>query len=67
MLSMRLQPLRIAAQALGVPPGWLRREAEGGRLPHLRADTAILFDVVEVERRLLERAQQTPEVTVDGR
>lgn len=59
MLTARLQPLGTIARALGVPPGWLRREAEAGRLPHLRADQVIIFDAPTVERVLIERAQQT--------
>jgi hypothetical protein len=50
-----------------VPAAWLRAEADAGRLPHLRAGSAYLFDVDTVERLLLERArrccQDTPEVT----
>jgi hypothetical protein len=37
---------------------WLRTEAEAGRVPHLRAEKVLLFDVDAVERVLLERARQ---------
>jgi hypothetical protein len=45
------------ARILCVPARWLRAEAEAGRIPHLRADTALLFDLETVERILLERAR----------
>ncbi len=69
MLTARLQPLGIVARALGVPAGWLRREVDAMRLPCVRADQVILFDVPTVERLLIERAQRgpQPEVNADGR
>jgi hypothetical protein len=48
------------ARLLHVPLAWLRAEAEAGRLPHLRAGKALLFDADLVERLLLERARQAP-------
>jgi hypothetical protein len=36
---------------------WLKAEAEAGRIPHVKADTVLLFDPEAVERVLLERAQ----------
>ena len=56
-----LTPLALAARLLHIPPGWLRAEAEAGRLPHLRAGTAYLFDVDLVERLLLVRARAHPD------
>jgi hypothetical protein len=44
------------ARRLRVPVKWLREEAAAGRVPHLRADKALLFDPDAVERVLLERA-----------
>lgn len=44
------------ARRIGVPAYWLRREADAGRLPHVRAGTRYLFDAALVERLLLERA-----------
>jgi hypothetical protein len=35
---------------------WLRDEAEAGRIPHLKAGKALLFDPEAVERVLVERA-----------
>jgi hypothetical protein len=46
------------ARHLRVPVKWLRAEAEAGRIPCLKADTAILFDPELVENVLLERARQ---------
>jgi hypothetical protein len=54
----QLFPLGELARILCVPARWLRAEAEAGRLPHLKADTALLFDLPTVERLLLERARQ---------
>jgi hypothetical protein len=46
------------ARRLRVPVKWLRAEAEAGRLPHVRADRAFLFDPDAVERVLLAHAQR---------
>jgi len=46
------------ARRLRVPVKWLREEAEAGRIPHLKADKALLFDPEAVESVLLERARQ---------
>ena len=53
----QLFPLGAAARYLRVPAKWLRAEAEGGRLPCLKAGNAILFDVATVQERLLQRAR----------
>lgn len=45
------------ARRLGVPASWLRREADAGRLPCVRAGSQRLFDSELVERVLLERAR----------
>jgi hypothetical protein len=39
-----------------VPVRWLKAEAEAGKIPHVKADTVLLFDPNAVERVLLERA-----------
>lgn len=39
-----------------VPVAWLRREADEGRLPHVRAGSQRLFDAATVERLLADRA-----------
>jgi hypothetical protein len=53
-----LLPLAPTARLLGVPATWLRGEAEAGRIPHLKAGGALLFDVDLVEQLLLERARR---------
>jgi hypothetical protein len=55
-----LTPLGLVARLLHVPAAWLRAEADAGRLPHLRAGRAYLFDPELVERLLLERCRETP-------
>ena len=45
------------ARILRVPVAWLRDEADAGRLPHVRAGRAYLFDPETVARLLLERAK----------
>jgi hypothetical protein len=56
--TSRLLPLNVVARRLRVPVRWLHAEAEAGRIPHLKAGTAILCDVAAVEVVLLERARQ---------
>jgi hypothetical protein len=62
-----LLPLGPMARLLGVTTGWLRAEAEAGRLPHLPAGKTILFDADLVERLLAERARQPVPGTGEGR
>jgi hypothetical protein len=50
-------PLNLAARCLRVPARWLRGEIEAGRIPSLRADTAILVHVPTVAALLTERAR----------
>ena len=52
-----LTPLTATARLLHVPAAWLRSEADAGRVPHLRAGTAYLFDIDLVETLLIERAR----------
>lgn len=59
----KLIPLPAMARRLRVPAKWLRAEAEAGRVPHLRADRALLFDPETVQRILLERARMTGKET----
>jgi excisionase family DNA binding protein len=47
-----------AAARLGLPVGWLRREAQAGRVPAIKAGRRILLDPQAVERALVERAQE---------
>ena len=55
----KLLPVGPMARRLRVSVKWLREEAAAGRVPHLQADRAILFDPDTVERVLVERAQRT--------
>ena len=45
------------ARRLRVPVRWLKAEAEAERVPHLKADTVLLFEPDAVERVLVERAR----------
>lgn len=57
MIEENKKPLYLGAMArrLRVPATWLRAEAEAGRIPHIRAGRALLFDAETVERLILER------------
>jgi hypothetical protein len=54
----RLLPVGPMARRLRVPVGWLRAEAEAGRVPCLRAGRVLLFEPETVEGVLVERARQ---------
>jgi excisionase family DNA binding protein len=51
-------PLSIVARRLRVPVGWLRAEAQAGRIPHLKAGRQILLHPEAVQKVLAERAKQ---------
>ena len=51
-----LLPLFAMARALRVTQGWLKSEAEAGRVPALKAGNRFLFSRAAVERALLEQA-----------
>lgn len=51
-----LVSLRVLARRLRVPAEWLRAEAEGNRLPAVKAHDALLFHYPTVVRILAERA-----------
>ena len=53
-----LCPLGAAALRLRVPAKWLRREAEAGRIPCLKAGSRLLFDVDHVAGLLRRRARK---------
>lgn len=59
----KLLPTGPMARRLRVPAKWLKAEADAGRVPHVKADTAYLFAPEAVERSLLERASRPPEET----
>lgn len=60
MLTERPKPVDLIemARRLRVTTKWLRREAEAGNIPHLRADNGFLFNAEVVEELLLQRAGQ---------
>jgi excisionase family DNA binding protein len=45
------------ARRLRVPVGWLRDEADAGRIPSVKAGRVFLFSPEAVESALLERAR----------
>lgn len=51
-------PVRLLelAREVRLPAGWLKREADAGRIPHLRVGRTRLFDLDSVRRVLSERA-----------
>ncbi len=55
-MGEQLIGLGAMATRAGVPRGWLRAEAEAGRVPCLRAGERLLFSADTVERVLLSRA-----------
>jgi len=61
MNDEKRKPLFLGAMArrLRIPATWLRAEAEAGRIPHLRAGSALLFDPEVVERIVFERLGQS--------
>jgi len=58
MDGQKLATVRSMAARLRVPMRCLRGEIEAGRLPGVRAGSAILVDPEAIESALLERARQ---------
>lgn len=54
----KLVRLGVMARRLHVPVKWLRAEADAGRIPHLKAGRALVFEPETVERIIAERAQR---------
>ena len=52
-----LLPAGPMARRLRVPVGWLKSEADAGRIPHVRAGRSYLFDAETVFDVLVERAK----------
>jgi len=61
--SLPIIALTRAAKRLGVPASWLRREAEVGSIPSLRAGRQILINVSAVADILAERAAKNCQET----
>ena len=59
--------VKAAAFELGVPAAWLRREADAGRIPCLRAGRKRLFNPKAVLNVLAERAVQPQPKTTQER
>ncbi|MBX3410390.1 MAG: hypothetical protein KF859_10960 [Phycisphaeraceae bacterium] len=68
MLDENKKPWCLGAMArrLRVPAKWLRAEAEAGRIPHLRAGSALLFDPEVVERIVFDRLRELPKPAKGG-
>lgn len=47
------------SHATGLPASWLKREADAGRLPSLRAGRRRMFDIVAVRAALAEMAARS--------
>ena len=47
------------SRRLGLPASWLRKEADAGRIPCLRAGSRYLFHLESVQKVLAEAAGQT--------
>jgi hypothetical protein len=58
--DQQLASLHEIAERFGLPPAWVKSEADQGRLPVLRVGRRRLFSPAAVERALLERASNTP-------
>ncbi|MBN2512535.1 MAG: glutathione S-transferase domain-containing protein [Sedimentisphaerales bacterium] len=49
---------RIAARRYGLPPKWLREQAQAGNIPALIADGQVLFDTAILSEWLAKRARE---------
>lgn len=56
-MQTKLISLNRLAERTGLPVAWLRREADAGRLPCIRAGRLRMFDLAEVLRTLTERQE----------
>jgi excisionase family DNA binding protein len=63
MSDERLVPVTLPemARRLRVPAKWLREQAIAGRIPHLRAGSAFLFEPSAVERAVLKLLRASSE------
>ncbi|MBX3408125.1 MAG: hypothetical protein KF869_15325 [Phycisphaeraceae bacterium] len=68
MTQTHKAPLNLGAMArhLRVPANWLRAEANAGRIPHLRAGSALLFDPEVVKRIVFDRLRESSAPTKGG-
>ncbi|MBN2447728.1 MAG: helix-turn-helix domain-containing protein [Phycisphaerae bacterium] len=54
----QLLSLPALARVLNLPEGWIRSEADAGRIPHLRIGKRYRFNHDAVVRNLTERAAE---------
>jgi len=57
-MDTQLLTLHRLAERTGLPTAWLKREADSGRLPCIRAGRRRMFDLDAVLKALAERQQK---------
>lgn len=60
-----LLTLSQLSERTGLPAAWLRREADAGRLPCIRAGRLCMFDLAAVMKALAQRQEAGVRVTSD--
>ena len=56
-MSAKLLTLDQLSDCTGLPAAWLKREADAGRLPCIRAGRRRMFDLAAVLKALAERQE----------
>lgn len=56
-MDTKLLTLNQLSERTGLPAAWLRREADAGRLPCIRAGRLRLFDLAAVLKSLSDRQE----------
>jgi len=57
-MDSKLLTVHELAERTGIPAAWLRREADAGRLPCIRAGRLRVFDLEAVLKALAERQKR---------
>ncbi len=57
-MDSKLLTVHELAERTGLPAAWLRREADAGRLPCIRAGRLRVFDLEAVLKALAERQKR---------
>jgi excisionase family DNA binding protein len=57
-MDSKLLTVHELAEQTGLPAAWLRREADAGRLPCIRAGRLRVFDLKAVMKALAERQER---------
>jgi len=65
--NSQLLSLPDLAQTLKLPEGWIKAEADAGRIPHLRIGKRYRFNREKVIAVLAQRAALTGKAVQDGR